>query len=82
MADHTTVHMLSTTDNPYNPFTEFDEWRAYDEASGYYTLNYLSRVVVSSNELSEADQSVAIEFAIDEIVEANVSGNYIKVPGT
>lgn len=72
-------HMLTTTDNPYNPVTEFDQWRVWDESKGYNTLAYLGRVVRSSDELSEADQSLAIEQAIDEIV-ANNGTFYVKVP--
>jgi hypothetical protein len=71
--------MLTTVDNPYNPFTNFDEWNAWDESSGYHTTAFLARVVRSSEELSEADQHVAIEAAIEEIVSENVSGMYRKV---
>ena len=74
-----TEHMLTTVDNPFNPFTEYDEWNAYDEALGYYTTSFLARIVKSSDDLSEADKNVAIENAIDEIVEENVLGLYRKV---
>lgn len=72
-------HMLTTVDNPYDPFTQWDEWDAYDRACGYNTTSYLARVVRTSDELSEADQSLAIEQAIDEIVEMNILGIYRKV---
>lgn len=78
MADTKQV-MITTTDNPFSPFTEFEEWRRFDEASGYYTLPYLARVTRSSDELSFADQELAIEQAIDEIVEHNLTGNYAVV---
>lgn len=71
--------MLTTIDNPYNPFTQFDEWFAYDESKGYHTCSYLARIAKSSDELSEADESLAIESAIDEIVNLNVLGIYKKV---
>jgi hypothetical protein len=71
-------HMLTTVDNPYDPFTEFEEWYTWDRRAGYDTPSYLARVVRSSDELSEADQSVAQEQAIDDIVNENV-GFYIKV---
>lgn len=73
------LHMLTTIDNPFNPFTDYDRWNAYDEAQGYYTSSFLARIVISSSELSEADQDAAIEFAIDEIVRENVLGIYRKV---
>lgn len=71
--------MLTTVDNPYNPFNQFNEWNEYDQAHGYYSLSLLARVVVTSDELSEADQSIAIEDAIDEVVRENVSGMHRKV---
>lgn len=71
--------MVSTIDNPYNYFTQFPEWYAYDTARGYHTLNFLARVTWSSHELSDADQALAIATAVDEIVKENVLGLYIKV---
>ena len=71
--------MLTTIDNPYNPFLQFDEWYAYDESRGYHTCAYLARIAKSSDELSEEDESVAIEEAIDEIVKFNILGIYKKV---
>jgi hypothetical protein len=75
----TNEHMLTTSDNPYSPVTQFTEWRAWDQAAGYNTLSYLGRMTITSDELSEADQSLAIEQAIDEIVVDN-GGFYVKVP--
>ena len=71
-------YMLTTSDNPFNPYTQWDEWYAFDVAAGYHTSAYLARIVRSSDELSESDQSLAIKDAIDEILEFNVTGNYIK----
>lgn len=74
--------MLTTVDNPYDPFTKFDEWYAFDEASGYHSSALLARIVRTSDDLSEADQSLAIEEAIDEVVRENVLGIYRKVSTT
>ena len=71
--------MLTTIDNPYNPFTEWNEWLQFDLAMGYDTSGYLARVTITSDELSEADQDWAIEDEIDEIVRENVLGIYKKV---
>ena len=79
MANDTADTMLTTVDNPFNPFTQWDEWYAYDTASGYNTSAYLARVVRSSDELSEADQNAAIDEAIEEILEENIIGLYVKV---
>jgi hypothetical protein len=78
MSDHT-KHVLTTVDNPFNPITQFDEWYAYDMSLGHHTLALLGRIVITSDELSEADESLAIEQAIEEIIRENVSGVHRKV---
>lgn len=72
-------YMLTTVDNPYNPFTEFRDWFGYDEAAGYHSTALLGRIVRTSGELSDADQNLAISQAIDEVVNENVSGMHIKI---
>jgi hypothetical protein len=76
MAD---TYMLTTVDNPFDPFTQFEEWMTWDERAGYYTLSYLDRITKSSNDTSDADQELAIQNAIDSIVKENVSGMWRKV---
>lgn len=71
--------MLTTDDNPWDPFDNFNEWYAYDTKAGHHSLSLLARVVVFSDEVSELDQHVAIELAIDEVVTENVSGVHKKV---
>lgn len=71
--------MLTTLDNPYNPFVQYDEWNAFDSQMGYHTPEYLARIVVTSDALSPADQNNAIEEAIEEIVTFNLTGNYVRV---
>ena len=74
-----TDYMLTTVDNPFNPFTRFKEWMAYDASCGYDTPSFLARIVQSSEEISDPDQEIAINDAIDEIVRENVNGLYRKV---
>lgn len=71
--------MLSTSDNPFNPFTDFDSWFTWDTSNGYNSSGLLARLVVSSDQLSEADQEADREEAIDRIVELNPNGMFIKV---
>lgn len=70
---------LTTIDNPHSPFDDFGAWYAWDMASGYNTCGFLARIIISSDQLSEADQERANELAIDEIVKENVTGVYRKV---
>jgi hypothetical protein len=75
-ADTGTVYMLTTVDNPYNPFTEWDEWYAFDARQGYHTPGLIDRLTFDSYELSEADQTLSVQLAIGEIARANVLGIY------
>jgi hypothetical protein len=75
-------YALTTVDNPFDPFTQWDEWYAYDARHGYHTPSFLARIVFTSDDLSDADQALAIQSAIDEIVDENVLGIYRKVSRT
>lgn len=70
------VSMITTIDNPYDPFEQFDEWFAFDERHGYHTCAYLDRIAKSSTDLSPEDSNFAINNAINEILKYNISGNY------
>lgn len=70
---------LTTKDNPYHPIDEYDDWYAYDIQNGYCTDAYIARVLKTSEELSEAQQKVDYERAIDEIISFDFLGMYKKV---
>lgn len=77
---------VSTLDNPYDFFEDFENWNAFDtqticETTGepYNTCAYVDRLVSTASGMSHLDQEQAIEWAVDEIVRMNLSGNYIKV---
>lgn len=65
------VCALSTTDNPYNPITEFDSWYRYDMDKGYMSCSYLERIAVISSAFTDKEIEREIERAIDEIVFLN-----------
>jgi hypothetical protein len=71
--------MVTTTDNPFNPFVDWESWKRWDEDHGYYTMNYLARIAIMSDDLPDEENDLIIDQAIDEIVEMNITGKYIKV---
>lgn len=74
--------MLTTIDNPYDPFEQFDDWYSYDTEMNYNTCSYLDRVATTSDELSDEDNDELIIAAMKEIVDHNVLGIYMIVhPG-
>lgn len=73
------ISMISTSDNPFNPFDNFDEWFNWDMVNGYNTPGLLDRVIITSDQLSDADQEADREDAIDRLVDLNPNGMLIKV---
>lgn len=65
------VSALTTVDNPYNPFQDFDHWFLYDIVSGYNSCGYLARIATTSDQLTDEENLKEIDRAIDEIVKLN-----------
>lgn len=70
---------LTTVDNPYDPFTQFDAWYRYDEDMGYHSCAYLARIARTSDQLSPYENDQEVERAIDDIIKYNLLGIYKKV---
>lgn len=70
---------LTTIDNPYNPFTHFNEWFLYDVEKGYNSCSYLARIARTSPNLSDEENFAEIERAIDEIIRLDFMHIYVKV---
>ena len=71
--------MLTTFDNPYNPFDEFTSWLMFDEEKGYHSCAYLGRIAKTSEQLSDEENAQEIERAIDEIIKYDFQNIYKKV---
>ena len=71
--------MLTTFDNPYDPFEDFTSWLLFDNEKGYNTCNYLARIAKTSDELSDQENNKEIERAIDEIIYYDPFNMYKKV---
>ncbi len=72
-------YMLSTIDNPFNPFSKFDEWNQFDLEHNYNSLGLLARIAMTSNELTDKENNEEINRAIDEILKYDLLGLRIKV---
>lgn len=70
---------LTTLDNPFNPFDQFDSWFRFDCDKGYNSCGYLDRIARTSDSLSEEENDQEIERAIDEIIKYDFRGIYKKV---
>lgn len=70
--------MITTIDNPYDPFENFSQWFVYDVEKGYNSCAYLGRIAKTSDALSEQENDKIIEEAIDEIIKYDFLNIYIK----
>ena len=70
---------VTTLDNPFDYFTQFDDWYAYDTQMGYNTCSYVARIAKTTSAMSERDEILATNQAVDEILRLNLTGNYKKV---
>ena len=76
----TKKYWLTTIDNPYNPFENFDEWENFDRIKGYNTCNYLARITKELySDMNEKDYNVCLNSAIKECLDFDPFGNYIRV---
>lgn len=71
--------MLTTFDNPYNPFEQFSSWFLFDVEKGYSSCAYLGRIARTSDQLSEEENDLEVERAIDEIIKYDFRNIYKKV---
>lgn len=71
--------MLTTFDNPYNPFEQFSLWFSFDTEKGYNSCAYLGRIARTSEQLSEEENNAEVERAIDEIIKYDFRNIYKKV---
>lgn len=71
--------MLTTIDNPFNPFTQFSEWLLFDNRNEHNCCAYLGRAAGTSPALTPHENQIEIEEAIDRLLEADFLHIYKKV---
>ena len=72
-------YMLTTIDNPYNPFKQFDSWFLFDVEKGYNTCAYLDRIARTSDQLTDTENDEELERAMNEIISNDFMNIYKKV---
>lgn len=70
---------LTTIDNPFSPFVEWDDWYRFDTDSGYNTCGLIDRIANTSDSLSEYDNDLEVIRAMDSIVKNDPLNNYIRI---
>lgn len=70
---------ITTFDNPFDPFKQFESWFMFDVEKGYNTCSYLARIANVTDDMSEQEANAEIERAIDEIIQYDFMNMYKKV---
>ena len=70
---------LTTFDNPFDPFEQFDSWFLFDVEKGYNTCSYLARIAQIPEDATQKEADEEIERAIDEIIKYDFMNIYKKV---
>ena len=73
--------MLTTIDNPFDPTKpeQFTQWFLFDVEKGYNSSAYLARIARTSDALTDEENEIEIERAIDEIIKYDFRNIYKKV---
>lgn len=67
---------LTTIDNPFNPFDQFNSWYLYDVEKGYNTCSKLARIASTFPEFPEEEGFVK---AAEEMLAHDCFGLYMKI---
>lgn len=71
--------MLTTFDNPFDPFEQFTSWFLFDVEKGYNSCSRLARIAKLSDDFTDQETNQEIERAIDEIIKYDFTNTYKKV---
>ena len=66
--------MLTTFDNPYNPFVDFSSWYMYDCEMQHNTCGRLARLADTNSEMTERELDEAKAQAINFIIKHDLEG--------
>ena len=71
--------MLTTIDNPFDPFEDFTSWMLFDKEKGYDSSERLMRIAKLSDDMTQKEVDDEIERAINEIIKYDFMNIYKKI---
>ena len=71
--------MLTTFDNPFNPFENFRDWFVFDIEKGYKCCEIVDRISNVTNEMSSTEKILAQNDAIERFIAVDPLNIYTKV---
>lgn len=70
---------VTTIDNPFNPFEDFNSWFMFDTEHGYYTSSKLGRLTNLKDNMTQKEENEEVERAVDKLIEIDPLDIYVKV---
>lgn len=70
---------ITTFDNPYDPFEQFDQWFLFDVEKQYNTCSLMARLAKLSDDMTQKEEDEEVERVIDRIIELDFRNIYKKV---
>ena len=71
-------YMLTTFDNPYNPFVDFVSWYMFDCEKGHNTSSRLARIANLNSEMTQKEREEEADRAMNLIVSYDEEGIFYK----
>lgn len=71
-------YMLTTFDNPFNPFVDFSSWYMFDCEKGHNTSSRLARIVNIDSEMTQKEIDEERDRAMNLIVEYDLEDTFFK----
>ena len=72
-------YMLTTIDNPFNPFEDYLSWLSFDKEHNYNSSERLMRIAQITDDMTMIEEENEIERAINEIIKYDIMNVYQKV---
>ena len=70
--------MLTTVDNPYDPFDQFDSWLLFDKEKGYDSCEKIARMVNVTDDMTQKEVDEEANRAIEKIIQLDFLDIYKK----
>lgn len=70
--------MLTTLDNPFNPFVDFSSWYMFDCEKNHNTSSRLARIANLDSEMTQQERDKEMDRAMNLIVKYDFEDLYIK----
>ena len=73
------AYALTTIDNPFDPFDQFDSWLNFDKLHDHHCCEVLDRIANTSSSLSDFENQQEIRSAIGSLMALDPFGDYVCI---